>query len=50
MTGGSSEIVEMLIHAVCRKLVGRTNRLEKLWERTVIISSFGRAVIRDMMT
>ena len=52
--GWSTEIVEMLpnamsIYDVCRKPVRRANRLEKLWESTVIISSFGREMSWDMV-
>ena len=54
----SAGIVEILSHqrnigiwlyAVCRKLVGRTNWLDKLWKRTAIVSFFGKVIRQHMV-
>ena len=50
MRGRSVEIVEMLPRCnvdIC--CIGRANRIKKLWEITVIISSSGREMIWDMV-
>ena len=51
----SAEIIEMLSRRsvdICsvQETVGMTKHLKTLWERAVIISTFGRDISRDMKT